>query len=166
MRYGNSASPNASRSPLQHPNVLRQSTTSILKQGRCSSFVNMTLGRSHYPYKSQRSTHCSRLTRVMSQLAAPTHLTVLVYVHKPGSSRTHQLLAIAVLPVLFYPTFVFALRIRGNLDTSSIAGEEGWYKMTFIDSFVTVSNDFINREAIRNSYFLHIRYNNTASLCS
>ena len=36
--------------------------TSILIQQCCSSYVNMVLCRSHYPYESQRSTHCSRLT--------------------------------------------------------------------------------------------------------
>ena len=34
----------------------------IFIQKRCSSFVNMVLGRSGYPHESQRSTHCSRLT--------------------------------------------------------------------------------------------------------
>ena len=42
--------------------VLRHLATSILIHERCSSFVNMVLGCSHYPYGSQRSTHCSRLT--------------------------------------------------------------------------------------------------------
>ena len=46
--------------------------------GSMSSFVNMVIGRSHHPYESQRSTHGNRL----SPLAALTHLTVLVHVHK------------------------------------------------------------------------------------
>ena len=37
--------------------------TSILFQECCSSFVNKVLGRSHYPYESQRSIHCGRLTK-------------------------------------------------------------------------------------------------------
>ena len=54
--------PHASRKPWKHSCVLRHRATSILIQERCSSFVNMILGRSHYPYESQRSTHCSRMT--------------------------------------------------------------------------------------------------------
>ena len=45
----------ASRSPWKHSCILRLRATSILIQERCSSFVNMVLGRSHYPYESQRS---------------------------------------------------------------------------------------------------------------
>ena len=41
--------------------VPRPRATSILIQEHCSSFVKMVLGRSHYPYESQRSAHCSRL---------------------------------------------------------------------------------------------------------
>ena len=54
--------PNASRSPKQHSCVLRHRATSILIQERCSSFVNMVWGHTHYSYESQRFIHCSRLT--------------------------------------------------------------------------------------------------------
>ena len=55
-------SPHTSRSPWKYSCVLRHHATSILFLKRCSSFVNMVLERSHYPYESQRSTHRSRLT--------------------------------------------------------------------------------------------------------
>ena len=74
--------------------VLQSCATSILMQESCSSFVNTVLGCSCYPYESQRSTNC----RVLSPLAALTHLTVLVHVH---SSRTHHRHVTAALPVLF-----------------------------------------------------------------
>ena len=81
-------------------NALTYRATSILIQERSSTFVNMVLGRSHYPYESQCSTHCSRLT-VLSLLTALTHITVLVHVHKAGSSLTDHCDVTAVLPVLF-----------------------------------------------------------------
>ena len=62
VRYGKAASPHVSRSPWKHSCVLRPRATSILVQERCSSSVNMVLELSHYPYESQRSTHCSKLT--------------------------------------------------------------------------------------------------------
>ena len=49
-------------SPWKHSCVLWPRATSILIQEHCSSFVNMVLGRTHYPYESQCSTHCSILT--------------------------------------------------------------------------------------------------------
>ena len=52
----------ASRSPWKESSVLRSRATSILIQERCSNFVKMVLGRWHYPYESQRSTHGKRLT--------------------------------------------------------------------------------------------------------
>ena len=54
--------PTASRSPWKHSCVLWPRTTSILIQEHCSCFVNIVLGPTHYPYKVQRSIHCSRLT--------------------------------------------------------------------------------------------------------
>ena len=45
-------SSHASRSPWKHSCVLWLRATSILIQKCCSSFVNMDLGRSHYPYES------------------------------------------------------------------------------------------------------------------
>ena len=53
VRYGNAA--------FRHSCVLRLRATLIFIQERFSSFVNMVLGRSQYPYECQRSTHCSRL---------------------------------------------------------------------------------------------------------
>ena len=82
-------SPHVSRSLWKHSCVLRLRASSILIQEHCSSFVNMVLWRSHYPYDIQRSTHCSRLT-VLSPLAALTHLKSLFHVHKVGSSRTQN----------------------------------------------------------------------------
>ena len=61
MRYGNAASPHASRSPWKHSCVLRLPATSILIQERCFSFENMVLGRSHYRYESQCSKHCTAI---------------------------------------------------------------------------------------------------------
>ena len=54
--------PHASCCPWKHSCVLRPLATSILIQEHFSNFVNMVLGCSHYPYKSQRSSHCSRST--------------------------------------------------------------------------------------------------------
>ena len=51
-------SPRASLSPWKHSCVLRYRATSCLIQERCSSFVKVVLGRSHYPYDSKRSTDC------------------------------------------------------------------------------------------------------------
>ena len=62
VRYDNAALPHASRSLWKHSCVLRPRATSILIQEHCSSFVNMVLGSSHYPYESQHSSQCSRLT--------------------------------------------------------------------------------------------------------
>ena len=48
----------------QFQKTLLYTTTSChlnFDPGTLLSFVNMVLGRSHYPYESQRSTHCSRL---------------------------------------------------------------------------------------------------------
>ena len=59
-------SPHASSNPWKHSSVLQPRATSIFIQERCCNFVNMVLGRSHYPYESQRSTHCSRFYRVLS----------------------------------------------------------------------------------------------------
>ena len=85
-RRGNAASPHASRSPWKHSCVLWYRATLFLIQERCSSFVNIILKRSHYPYESQRS-----ITAVDSQsisaLAALTHLTVIVQIHKTGSFK-------------------------------------------------------------------------------
>ena len=98
VRYGNASSTHASRSPWKRSCVLRSRATLILIQERWSSFVNMVLGRSHYPYESQRSTHCSRLTEYC--------LTVLVHVHKAGRSRTHHRLVLSIAST-FYPNFVY-----------------------------------------------------------
>ena len=90
-----------------------------LIQKRCSTFVNMVVGRSHYPYESQRSTHCSRLTEYCRRSLDPlTHLTVLVHVHKADRSRTHHRHVTAFLPLLFIhsahsPTFP-SLHLRHN----------------------------------------------------
>ena len=83
----------------KHSCVLWPRSTSILIQARCSTFVNMVLGRSHYPFESQSSTHCS-IHRVLTPLAALTDLTVLVHVHKAGNFRTYDRHATAVLLVL------------------------------------------------------------------
>ena len=97
VRYGNTAQPHASRSPWKHYCVLRPRLSSILIQVRCSSFIN----------------------RVFSLLAAETHLTVLVRVHKAGSSRTHYRHVTAVLPVLFiqplYIWYVFIFKKHNRL---------------------------------------------------
>ena len=90
----------ASHNPWKHC-VLRLRATSILIQERCSSFANIVFGRSHSPYESQRSTHCSRFDRVLSPLAALTHLTALVHVHKAGSSWSHHRHVTAVLSIPF-----------------------------------------------------------------
>ena len=63
-----SVPPSASHSPWKHSCVLQPPATSILIKERCSSFVNMVLGRSHYSYESQRSTHCSSLTEYCHRL--------------------------------------------------------------------------------------------------
>ena len=60
VRYCNAASPHVSRSPREYSCVLRNHATSILIQERCSSFVNMIVGRMRDPYESQCSTHFSR----------------------------------------------------------------------------------------------------------
>ena len=60
--YGNATSPHTSRCPWKYCYILWPLGTSILIQKRCSNFVNMVLGRSHYPYERHRSTQCSRLT--------------------------------------------------------------------------------------------------------
>ena len=67
VRYGRAASPHTSRSLWKHSCVLRPRSTSILIQECYYSFVNMVLGRSHYPYESQRWTECSRLTDYCSR---------------------------------------------------------------------------------------------------
>ena len=68
---------------------------------RCYSFVNIVLGRSQYPYESQCSTYCSRLMEYCRRWLHQLILTVLVHVHKAGSSRIHHYHVTAVLPVLF-----------------------------------------------------------------
>ena len=68
VRYGNAASSYVSCSPGKDSCVLRHRATSILIQERCSTFVNMVLVRSHYPYESQRSTHCGRLKMLLTLL--------------------------------------------------------------------------------------------------
>ena len=95
-----SVPPSASLSPWKHSCVLWPRATSILIQEHCYSFVSLVFGRLHYPCESQRSTHCSRLT-VLAPLAALTHLTVHVHVHKAGSSWTHHCHTTAVLPLIF-----------------------------------------------------------------
>ena len=62
VRCGNTASPHASCSLWKHSCVLRPRAISILIQECCSSSINMALWLSHYPFESQRSTDCSRLT--------------------------------------------------------------------------------------------------------
>ena len=99
VRDGNSSSSYASCSPWKHSCILWPHATLILLQELCSSFVNMALRHSHYPFESQHFTHCH-------WKAAVTHLTVLLQVHKAGSSRAQHHLVPAVLPVLFYPAFV------------------------------------------------------------
>ena len=61
VQYGNAVSSHASCSPWKHSCLLQPHATSILIEEYYSSFVNMVLGRSHYPCESQRSTHCSWL---------------------------------------------------------------------------------------------------------
>ena len=100
VAYGNTASPDASSSRLKHSCVLRPCITSIFIQERCSSFINMILVRSHYLYESQRSIQCNIAVDWHSTVSALTHLTVLIRVHKAGSSRNHHRHVRAVLPVL------------------------------------------------------------------
>ena len=50
-----------SHSPWKHSSILRPHATSILIQECCSSFINMALARTHYPFESQLSIHCNRL---------------------------------------------------------------------------------------------------------
>ena len=62
--YGNVAPPHSTRGPWKLSCVLRHRANLILIQESCSSFLNMVLGHSHYPYKSQRSTeYCRRWLR-------------------------------------------------------------------------------------------------------
>ena len=51
-----SVPPSALHNPWKHSCVLRPCAVLILIQEHCSSFVNMVLWRSHYPYESHRST--------------------------------------------------------------------------------------------------------------
>ena len=50
----NQVSSHASRSPWKYYCVLQPRAISISMQEWCSSFVNMVLRRSHYPYERQR----------------------------------------------------------------------------------------------------------------
>ena len=86
-RYGKAATPHATRSPWKYSCVLRHHATSILIQERCSSFVIMALALS--PRKSTSYT-LQYIERALWPLAALTHLTVLVHVHKTGISRTRH----------------------------------------------------------------------------
>ena len=104
VRYGNAALPHASRSSWKHSCVLLPRTISILIQGRFSSFINMSLGHLHYPYENQSPITLEYIDRLLSPLAALTHLTVLVHIHKTGSSRTHHRHVTSVLLVLFIQT--------------------------------------------------------------
>ena len=95
------ASTHASRSPWKYSCVLRLRATSILILENCSSFdknghtaIALALWKSMF-YTLQY------IDRLLSPLAALTHLIILVRVYKPGCFRTHHCHVIAVFPVLF-----------------------------------------------------------------
>ena len=85
-------------------------TTTILIQERCSSFINMVLWRSHYPYESQCSTHCSTVDWQSTVAAGCTNSS-----NSPCSCPQSWQLSNSPSPCdssvanTFYPTFVFNL---------------------------------------------------------
>ena len=177
--------PRTSCSPWKHSCVLRHRATSILIQGRYSSFVNMVLGRSLYPYESQRYTPRARKSRYWGEM-------LLSYIHCCNVTKPPYLLSgeLCTSPLHSNRLFVYTVccRRRGQCFSvlrtrhTDVVGDssgrsyviEQWHNVQFLRTCVlhtavdwqsTVAASYINPSNSPSSCSQSWQLSNSPSSC-